>query len=145
MSRYGYGYDAIHKRLRKERGPARNFECVECGNQANHWAYQHTAGDNEQRTHGLPFSSNVEDYAAMCAKCHRKLDLAKDPNSRERLVNSGLRLAATAKRPQKKPSRKGTWVCMGCGYFASFWGVQSHQKNTGHVGKAPLARQFTNT
>lgn len=61
------GYHAVHARLRKERGKAREHLCA-CGKQAKHWAYKHGSGN------GLKYSLDMNDYEPMCVSCHRKLD-----------------------------------------------------------------------
>lgn len=71
-------YSAIHLRLAKYRGSAKDYHCISCGSPALHWAYQHNC-QNEQidDTNGrkLPYSPNLEKYEPMCVPCHKKLDL----------------------------------------------------------------------
>ncbi len=57
-------YTAIHLRLRKERGPAK--ECIfGCGHSRYQWAHNF---DGE--------SADLEEYVAMCTICHARFDAA---------------------------------------------------------------------
>jgi hypothetical protein len=56
-------YQAIHKRLRKERGLARAHECGSCDKKARDWAY----------IHGLD-PDDIWSYTPMCSGCHRSYD-----------------------------------------------------------------------
>lgn len=62
-------YQMVHQELRKTRGSATNYTCVDCPNQAQDWSYNQGGG-------GLPFSTNLDDYEPRCRKCHSKLDHA---------------------------------------------------------------------
>lgn len=75
-------YEAMHARLKYERGPAKGYDCVSCGQQAAHWAYD--GQDPDERTNppnwgtrkdNLYFSMDPSHYQAMCAKCHKRLDI----------------------------------------------------------------------
>lgn len=66
-------YQGVHTFLAVTYGPARNRLCS-CGEQAAHWAYQHTSTDERFDERGKVFSLNPEDYLPMCLPCHRKLD-----------------------------------------------------------------------
>lgn len=74
-------YNALHSRLRRVRGRARDHVCAECGAQANGWAYQ--GGDPDERMaevswHGrafeAPFTTNLDAYSPMCNGCHSRKD-----------------------------------------------------------------------
>jgi hypothetical protein len=68
-------YQAVHRRLRVYRGRAAEQACAHCGQQANEWAYQHTASDERVCPKaGLPFTTDLEHYMPMCRDCHRQLD-----------------------------------------------------------------------
>lgn len=77
-------YNTAHKRNQYLRGKASEYQCVDCGSQAQEWAYQYTAGDREMtewiedtrvgRARELAYSPDAEHYAAMCKSCHIKFD-----------------------------------------------------------------------
>lgn len=60
----GAGYLALHGRVYRKRGPAREFVCA-CGKQAREWANLTGHYDDTQ------------DYTAMCSKCHHRYDAAR--------------------------------------------------------------------
>jgi len=56
-------YWTLHWRVRVARGPAKNYHCTECGQQAYDWAMlRDTDGQN------------VNDYTPLCRKCHIAYD-----------------------------------------------------------------------
>lgn len=63
------GYSGAHDRVKRARGAAKEYKCVDCGNQAQHWSY---VGNDPRK-----WSGNVHEYEPRCAKCHRRLDHAK--------------------------------------------------------------------
>lgn len=63
----------VHLLLRDLYGPARNHVCP-CGEQAEEWAYQHTAVTVLRNRKGSPYSTDLNDYRPMCRRCHRRLD-----------------------------------------------------------------------
>jgi hypothetical protein len=69
------GYAQFHWRLQQLRGAARAHPCITCEAPAAHWAYDHR--DPEERyEHGEGyFSLDPGHYQAMCARCHKRLDL----------------------------------------------------------------------
>lgn len=69
------GYSAVHYRLIRSRGSARDYDCVRCGDIACDWAYNHSA-EHEKRDEasGLPYSTDLSDYLPLCRACHMKLD-----------------------------------------------------------------------
>ena len=73
------GYGAMHSRLRKH-DRASNHPCVDCGQPAQHWAYDH-ADPNEKRDErlGVPFSTDPAHYRPMCQPCHRRFDVSHMP------------------------------------------------------------------
>lgn len=77
-------YEQIHKQLKRERGSAKAFPCIECGETKNcWWAYQYT-GEELRSPEGSAYSLNIwEDYAPMCPRCHSTMDW-KDPIRRQR-------------------------------------------------------------
>ncbi len=69
------GYNAVHDRLTKDLGPAANRLCVDCGEPAAHWSYDHS--DPEELTDprlGWAYSLDHSHYLARCNSCHRRLD-----------------------------------------------------------------------
>ncbi len=56
-------YRAVHKRLEKERGKAREHTC-ECGDPAEHWAFDEPTG----------YSTDTSRYRPLCVSCHRTAD-----------------------------------------------------------------------
>lgn len=88
-------YNAVHFRLRDQRGRASVHTCA-CGERAEQWAYQH--GDPQERMSLMPrsrrparllgFTPNLDAYAPMCAPCHIRLDLQHaQVNDSTKLVN----------------------------------------------------------
>lgn len=67
-------YAAIHQRLRKVRGSARNFSCASCGAPARHWSYDHADPDERTSDDG-PYSTDLGHYVPRCVPCHKRYDL----------------------------------------------------------------------
>lgn len=67
------GYSAAHWRLRKQRGKASNYACVDCDLQAEHWSYDlkdpNCRYENFQGK-TLAYSLKVEHYQPRCVQCH---------------------------------------------------------------------------
>lgn len=55
---------AIHKRLNKKIGKAKNYKCVDCDKQAEDWS------NNKNHI----YTENPEDYSPRCKSCHKKYD-----------------------------------------------------------------------
>lgn len=91
----------VHEYLARERGPARNHTCVECGKPADEWAYQHTGETQYGKTSdgvnwdSLPYSEDLNDYAPMCRSCHRRLD--------KTYLNYGKQAVPRAAVPTRSP------------------------------------------
>lgn len=66
-------YGAVHQRLRKARGPARNHPCVDCGEPARHWSWNRDGGVDDS-VH--PYGLNFDGFVPRCVKCHKRFDLA---------------------------------------------------------------------
>lgn len=72
-------WGAIHRRLSRTRGPARNHDCVDCGGPAREWSYN---GKDDGELMGksgrfeVAFSENLDNYEPRCCSCHRKFDNA---------------------------------------------------------------------
>ena len=72
---YEVEYGPIHHRVRKANGPATNHSCVECGEPAQQWAYDHSARDERiSAVNGMVYSLDLTTYQPMCILCHRNLD-----------------------------------------------------------------------
>lgn len=65
----------LHQRIRKNRGSARNYSCVDCGNQAAHWSYDHQALDERYDEIKGPYTPDESHYEPRCVPCHKKFDL----------------------------------------------------------------------
>lgn len=73
---------AAHRRVVVLRGPASSHPCINCGDPAKHWAYDHKDPDEKPnvttasgRNPG-PYSVKPEHYQPMCVPCHKRYDLA---------------------------------------------------------------------
>jgi hypothetical protein len=74
------GYAAAHLRIRSERGPAREYDCLHCGEPAGEWALNHDAPaarlrSETRRKWEVVFSPNPDDYLPLCPSCHRTYDI----------------------------------------------------------------------
>lgn len=72
---------AMHKRIHRRFGPAKNLKCVDCLKQALDWSLKP----------GLKYSDNVYDYEPRCRSCHVKLD--DKLNNRCEKISIGLKKA----------------------------------------------------
>lgn len=120
-------YRKAHNRVARAWGPAKRHSCVSCGGPALDWAYQYTAGDAELRVPfvmihrpGAKYSADINDYAPMCRRCHKRFDARMDPT----LIRSG---AAAGKRY--------TYICRECLMTAAAGNLGRHQKAYGHTGR----------
>lgn len=68
------GYGAAHERIRRRRGPARDYVCVDCGVVAQHWSYDH-ADPNQKIENGMLYSVDIDHYEPRCIPCHKVFDL----------------------------------------------------------------------
>lgn len=73
------GYNAMHDRLRRDRGPAADHACADCGARAIHWSYDHSDPAELVDHLGFPYSLDSERYAPRCYSCHRKIDRQRGP------------------------------------------------------------------
>jgi hypothetical protein len=71
-------YTAIHKRLTRARGAARQHTCVDCGGRAREWSYDN---QDAHAVHGqvgrfvCAYSLDLDHYEPRCTPCHRKFDM----------------------------------------------------------------------
>lgn len=143
-------YRAAHRRVKQLRGPAKDYQCIACGNPARDWALQPT---NEELTdeQGRQYSDNVEDYAPMCRSCHKTLDRAfqhiekwqsEDPERncemRSEAGKKGVAVAAPKLSEHRaglaELNRKAQRRCLECGFVSGRTGLGRHQQSGGHRG-----------
>lgn len=67
-------YNAVHIRLRRQRGPAKAHACVDCGRTAAHWSYD-LSDPNEKRSTEGHYSTELSRYVPRCVSCHKIHDL----------------------------------------------------------------------
>lgn len=73
------GYAAAHGRCETDRGPAHAHLCIDCGQPAKHWSYDHD--DPQERVQvggygdGCPYSLDPAHYSPRCVPCHKTYDL----------------------------------------------------------------------
>lgn len=71
-------YITAHHRLRRLKGYAADFACVDCGEEASEWSLNHDAKETiasvERAYYGTLYSLNAEDYSPRCTACHRAYD-----------------------------------------------------------------------
>lgn len=74
-------YEAIHMRVRAERGSAREHECVDCGGPAAEWSYDHTDPNEKTARRGnslVAYSTDLSRYVPRCVRDHRAYDREKE-------------------------------------------------------------------
>lgn len=71
-------YFGAHARVRTLRGRAEDHPCVDCGEPAQDWSYDHTDPDERVGTkgtgRGLAYSLNASHYQPWCKPCHGAFD-----------------------------------------------------------------------
>jgi NAD-dependent SIR2 family protein deacetylase len=74
-------YDVWHKRVRKARGPASDYACVDCGEPAEDWSTANPASDDVRVR-----------FQPRCRKCHRRHDGAVgEGNPRAKLTGEKVK------------------------------------------------------
>lgn len=68
-------YSGAHANVTLLRGRAAEHECP-CGAPAKEWALRHDASGIQSNSAGQEFSTEPNDYAPMCFRCHRLYDKA---------------------------------------------------------------------
>ena len=70
------GYTAAHSRVKRARGLASDYPCVDCGGAARDWSLRKGAGRPHVggRDEGLLLSVDPSDYDPRCRSCHGKYD-----------------------------------------------------------------------
>ena len=61
--KYSTSKNAIHKRLRRIKGSAWYYDCVDCGAEAEHWSWIHDTDPTD-----------IHNYEPRCVSCHQKYD-----------------------------------------------------------------------
>lgn len=72
-------YKKAHDNVRRIRGRASNYSCVDCGGTAREWSLSNETdlyGIEDKKTY--PYSLNIEDYEPRCSKCHGIYDKSTD-------------------------------------------------------------------
>jgi len=75
-------HGAMHARLVCDRGPASNYRCADCGEQADAWTHDWSTWEDVAQDLGrkrLTFSTNPDAYEARCHGCHNRLDRQPAP------------------------------------------------------------------
>ena len=67
-------YNAVHMRLRTQRGSASEYRCISCPAVAEQWAYVHNRERSATAVEG-PYSVVLADYEPMCVRCHKRMDM----------------------------------------------------------------------
>lgn len=72
-------YKAAHRRIYQVRGPASAYPCIDCGDQAAQWAYDHQDPDEltdviDRKGTIAPFSLDPMHYRPLCRSCHARAD-----------------------------------------------------------------------
>jgi hypothetical protein len=73
----GVTYQGAHSRVRNLRGRANSRKCVDCGNRALHWSYDHADPDEvaePAELGGKRYSAKPEHYEPRCSSCHVLFD-----------------------------------------------------------------------
>lgn len=122
-------YGAVHMRLRKRRGPAKNHLC-QCGQPARDWAYRNIRGHSE----------NLDDYVPMCRRCHKAFDaetvfnLGEWATERRRLdPEDHAKLMAWSSRNGLDVGNRQR-QCNDCTMIANPGGMGQHLKHKMHSG-----------
>jgi hypothetical protein len=75
------GYEAVHGRLNRSRGYAREHSCARCAEPATDWAYDHSSSNEktvERRGRLYAYSTDPAHYLPLCRSCHTRLDKGLD-------------------------------------------------------------------
>lgn len=84
----GVGYEAIHARLRDQRGRAALYLCTDCGKGARCWSYCNCDPDELVDRRGLRYSLDLDRYVPRCDRCHILYDLAERRSRRNRAAGA---------------------------------------------------------
>lgn len=70
-------FAGVHKRLSRVNGPAKDYDCADCGKRAAEWSYKGGCPDELIGAVGgfeCAYTENLDYYEPRCTSCHRKLD-----------------------------------------------------------------------
>lgn len=65
----------IHVRLRNFRGRASQYACIDCGDVARDWSYDHSDPNEKRDSYGV-YSTDMNRYEPRCSSCHKRFDIA---------------------------------------------------------------------
>lgn len=71
------GYNGAHTRVTSAKGSASDHLCVDCGDRAQDWSYDHRDPGGKQGTNkgsSMWFSADPDHYEPRCKPCHRRFD-----------------------------------------------------------------------
>lgn len=68
------GYQTMHSRINRRRGPASAHQCKSCEKPALHWAYGHNDPNAKTDERGYLYSTDESEYIPLCVRCHSDLD-----------------------------------------------------------------------
>ena len=78
-------YLAAHLRVHKSLGKAADHACVDCGEEAHHWSYDHADADElsgmTPRGRVASYSAKLEHYRPRCRSCHTRFDYQNTNNA----------------------------------------------------------------
>ena len=108
-------YSQAHSRVRKERGSARDYSCVGCGEPADEWSYDNC--DLEERSevrdtckYPLKYSLDPDHYRPLCNKCHRQADFQHRLSNREYRRPWGYVTCPSCGQPPGQQCRRASGV-----------------------------------
>lgn len=67
-------YHGAHYYVRKRRGLARRYSCIDCGRPARQWSYDHADPNELVGPTGLEYSTDPSHYQPRCIGCHAAFD-----------------------------------------------------------------------
>lgn len=81
MRKDDVSYSAAHDRVRRDRGSVTDMHCVDCGETARHWSYNHDDPNELRTTHlsanPVAYSLDSSHYSPRCVPCHKRFDLGR--------------------------------------------------------------------
>jgi hypothetical protein len=142
-------YMKAHDLVTKQYGPAREYDCVDCGKPARDWSFNYSADvEVETTARGAPYSFDPAAYEPRCSSCHMRYDMAQDERVKEAMTRgqrrgneTQARLRATDpewaenEREKKRAAAHRKRACLECRLSANPGNLAQHQRATGHVGR----------
>ena len=74
-------YYSAHRRVDHDRGRAKTHACIDCGEPAKEWSYDHKDQDEIRDAKGRPYSLKSDHYAPRCHSCHWSFDRKRPANA----------------------------------------------------------------